>query len=168
MISAITIIDNFIFTVISMLRALPSYSNFTTTAKPHTVILRGERLDHRRDYLGMIIRNDLKDDGDILRHLRNCYAWSSSIIRKFHHCSVGVKLHLCHAYCFTTYCCQLWINFNKDSYLKGKVTYNNMHRRIWGYSRLDSSGGMFTKNAIDTFDVLLRKNIYGLKEKIIF
>ena len=35
MISAITIIDNFIFTVISMLRALPSCSHFMTTAKPH-------------------------------------------------------------------------------------------------------------------------------------
>ena len=47
MISAITIIDNFIFTVISMLRALPSCSHFMTTAKPHAVNLRGERLDHR-------------------------------------------------------------------------------------------------------------------------
>ena len=51
MISAITIIDNFIFTVISMLRALPSCSHFMTTAKPHVVNLRGERLDHRRDVI---------------------------------------------------------------------------------------------------------------------
>ena len=42
-------------------------------------------------YLGVIICNDLKDDGDILRHLRNCYARSNSIIRTFNHCSVGVK-----------------------------------------------------------------------------
>ena len=45
-------------------------------------------------YLGVIICNDLKDDGDILRHLRNFYARSNSIIRKIHHCSVGVKLLL--------------------------------------------------------------------------
>ena len=83
------------------------------------------------NYLGVIICNDLKDGGDILRHLRNLYA---SIIRKFHHCSVGVKLRLFHAYCCTTYCCQLWVNFNKGSYLKAKVAYNNMHRRILGYS----------------------------------
>ena len=89
-------------------------------------------------YLGVIICNDLKDDGDILRHLRNFYARSNSIIRKFHHCSVGVKLHLFHAYCCTTYCCQLWVNFNKGSYLNAKVAYNNMHRRILGYSRRDS------------------------------
>ena len=35
--------------------------------------------------------------GDILRHLRNFYARSNSIIRKFHHCSVVVKLRLFHA-----------------------------------------------------------------------
>ena len=49
-------------------------------------------------YLGVIICNDLKYDGDILRHLRIFYARSNSIIRKFHHCSVGVKLRLFHAY----------------------------------------------------------------------
>ena len=118
-------------------------------------------------YLGVIICNDLKDDGDILRHLRNCYARSNSIIRKFHHCSVGVKLHLFHAYCCTTYCCQLWVNFNKGSYLKAKVAYNNMRRRILGYSRRDSASGMFASNAIDTFDALLHKNIYGLKKRIL-
>ena len=30
-------------------------------------------------------------------------------------------------YCCTTYCCQVWVNFNKGSYLKAKVAYNNMH-----------------------------------------
>ena len=64
-------------------------------------------------YLGVIICNDLKDDGDILRHRRNFYARSNSIIRNFQHCSVGVKLRLFHAYCCTTYCCQLRVNFNK-------------------------------------------------------
>ena len=34
-------------------------------------------------YLGVITCNDLKDERDILRHLRNFYARSNSIIRKF-------------------------------------------------------------------------------------
>ena len=110
-------------------------------------------------YLDVIICNDLKDGGDILRHLRNFYARSNSIIRQFHHCSMGVKLRLFHAYCCTTYCCQLWVNF--ISYLKANVAYNNMHRRILGYNRRDSASSMFANNAIDTFDALLRKNIYG-------
>ena len=32
-------------------------------------------------YLGVIVCNDLKEDEDILRHLRNFYARSNSIIR---------------------------------------------------------------------------------------
>ena len=48
---------------------------------------------------------------------------------------------------------------NKGSYLKAKVAYNNMHKRILGYSRRDSASGMFASNVIDTFDALLRKNI---------
>ncbi|KAK2158914.1 hypothetical protein NP493_1758g00006 [Ridgeia piscesae] len=116
-------------------------------------------------YLGVIICNDLKDDGYILRHLRNFYARSDSIIRKLHHCSVGVKLRLFHAYCGTTYCCQLWVNFNKGSYLKAKVAYNNMHSRILGYSRRDSASSMFANNA-NTLDSLSSKNIYGLKRHV--
>ena len=41
-----------------------------------------------------------------------------------------------------------------------------MHRRILGYNRRDSASSMFANNAIDTFDALLRKNIYGLKKRI--
>ena len=49
-------------------------------------------------YLGVIVCNDLKDDEDILRHVRsNVYA--NSISRIFHPCSIGDKLNLFHAYC---------------------------------------------------------------------
>ena len=44
-------------------------------------------------YLGVIVY--LKDNEDILRHLHNFYARSISIIRTIHHCSIGVKLHIC-------------------------------------------------------------------------
>ena len=67
---------------------------------------------------------------------------------------MGVKLRMFHAYCCTTYCCQLWVNVNKGSYLKAKVAYNNMHRRILGYNRRDSASSMFANNAIDTFDLI--------------
>ena len=42
-------------------------------------------------YLGVVICNDLKDDEDMLRHLRSFYARCKSIIRKFHNCSIGAK-----------------------------------------------------------------------------
>jgi len=38
-----------------------------------------------------------------------------------------------------------------------------MHRPILGYRRWDGANSMFVNNAIDTFDVPMRKNIYGVK-----
>ena len=49
-------------------------------------------------YLGVIVCNDMKDYDDILRHLRNFSARSNSIIRKFLHCSICVKLHMFYVY----------------------------------------------------------------------
>ena len=77
--------------------------------------------------------------------------------------SISVKLHLFHACCCTIYCYPLWINFNKGTYFKAKVAYYNMHKRILGYQRWDSVSSRFVSNAIDTFYVLMHKNIYDFK-----
>ena len=77
------------------------------------------------------IINGLKDDEHIWRHLRNFYA--IIIIRTFHHCSIGVKVQQFHAYRRTIYCSQLWVNFNKDTYLEANVANSNMHSRIFDY-----------------------------------
>jgi len=53
------------------------------------------------------------------------------------------------------------VNFNKCTYLKGKVAYNTMHIQILGYHQLDSASSMFVNTAMNTFDVLMHTNIYG-------
>ena len=87
----------------------------------------------------------------MLRRLRSCYARSNSIIWKFHNCSIGVKLHVFHAYC-TIYCSQL-----KSTCLKLKVAYSNTHRQILGYNSWDSAICMFANNSINNFDALLKR-----------
>ena len=89
--------------------------------------------NEKTTYLGVLICNDLKDYKDILSHLHSFYCRSNSIIRKFRNCSIGIKLHLFNVYCCTIYCSQLWVNFENGTYLKRKVVYNNMHRRMLGY-----------------------------------
>ena len=102
-------------------------------------------------YLWVVFCNDLEEDEHMLRHLLSFYARPNSIIRKCHNCSIGVKLHLFYAYCCTIYCSQLWILFNKSTYLKLKVAYNNMHsgrdkskerqeQRSWKWGRQDGRG----------------------------
>ena len=132
------------------------------------VYINHNKLDYvvKVKYLGVVICDDMKDDEDMLRHLRSFYARSNSILRKFHNCSVDVKLYLFHAYCCTIYCSLLWVNFKKSTYAKLKVAYNNMHRRILGYNRWDSASNMFVSNAIDNFDASLRKNIYRFRQRV--
>ena len=70
------------------------------------VYINNNKLDDvgKVKYLGVIICDDMKDDEDMLIHLRSFYARSNSILRKFHNCSVNVlKLYLFHAYCCTIY-----------------------------------------------------------------
>ena len=132
------------------------------------VYINHNKLDYvvKVKYLGVVIYDDMKDDEDMLRHLRSFYARSNSILRKFHNCSVDVKLYLFHAYCCTIYCSQLWVNFKKSTYAKLKVAYNNMHRRILCYNRWDSASNMFVSNAIDNFDASLRQNIYRFRQRV--
>ena len=95
------------------------------------------------NYLGLAICNDLKDGEDMLRHLRSFYARST--------CFMHIVVQLV--------CSQHWVSFNKGTYLKLKVAYNNMHRQILGY--------IFVSNGIDTFDALMRKNVYGFRKRIL-
>ena len=43
-------------------------------------------------YLGVVLSQAMKDDADMSRHLRSFYARSNVIFRKFHHCSVPIKV----------------------------------------------------------------------------
>ena len=54
------------------------------------VYINNNKLDYVGNvkYLGVIICYDMKDDEDMLRHLRSFYARSNSTLRKFHNCSV--------------------------------------------------------------------------------
>ena len=80
-----------------------------------------------------------------------------SILRKF----LDVKLLLFQAYCVPSYCSHLWITYNKATYSKLPVAYNNVYRRILGYTRRDSASNMFVTNRLNNFDVLVRRNVYN-------
>ena len=54
-------------------------------------------------YLGHHLTNDLHDDLDIRRNCRAINVRSNILFRKFHMCSVSVKLKLFNSYCASTY-----------------------------------------------------------------
>jgi len=117
-------------------------------------------------YLGVILNHKCSDDDDMLRHLRGLYARSNILLRKFHHCTIDIKLALFRAYCLPTYCSHLWVQYNKCTYSKLRVAFNNVYRRILGFNRSDSASHMYVLNRIDNFDTVLRKNVYGFMHRV--
>ena len=59
-------------------------------------------------YLGHSICSDLTDDTDILRQRRCLSIQGNLLLRKFHMCSIGVRLVLFRRFCSTMYTSQLW------------------------------------------------------------
>ena len=75
-----------------------------------------------------------KDDCGMLRKLRTLYAKSYKIISIFSHCTIDVKLLLIKSYCTSFYCGYMWTDYTKTTYIKLRVAFNNVYRRILGLS----------------------------------
>ena len=132
------------------------------------IVLDGSSLNYVDDikYLGVVLNNLCRDDSDMKRHLRSFYAKSYTIIRKFHNCSLDVKLTLFRAYCLPSYCCHLWFRYKNSTFNKVRVAFNNAYRQLLGYTRFDSASHMFVSNYIDNFETFIRKNVYGFIQRL--
>ena len=86
-------------------------------------------LDSRK-YIGVKFSRNHKDDDDMLRQMRTLYARSNRIIRIFHNCSTKVLTEQGRSFCGSFYCSCLWSQYNKSSFSKIRVAYNNLYRRI--------------------------------------
>ena len=86
-------------------------------------------------YLGHFISNDLSDDADIKRQIRQTYAQANLILRKFSMCSLEVKLKLFRSYCSCLYTAQLWWNYNKGIINNMYVAFHNSLKVFIGASK---------------------------------
>ena len=71
------------------------------------------------------------------------------------------------SYCLPAYCSHLWVNYNKSTYSKLRVAFNNVHRSILGCNRSDSASHMYVYNGLDNFDAVLCKNVYGFMQRVL-
>ena len=113
-------------------------------------------------YLGHIINNNLNDNKDIERQLRNFYG-KSNMLRTFDSCSYAVKLQLFMSYCGSMYTAFLWCDFTQRTYRQLEVAYNNV---FLGYDKYCSASSMFVENRTDGFDARIRKLVYGFRERL--
>ena len=132
------------------------------------IVLDGLSLNYVDDikYIGVILNHLCRDDSDLTRDLRNCYAKYCTIIRKFHNCSLYVKLTLIRAYCLHSHCCHLWFRYKYSTFNKVRVAFNNTFRQVLGYTRFDCASHMFVSNYIDNFETFIKQNVYGFIQRL--
>ena len=111
-------------------------------------------------YLGFAFSRNHKDDNDMLRQMSTLYVRSNRIIRIFHNCSRKVLIELGRSFCKFLYCSYLWSQYNKSSFSKIRVAYNNLYRKILHVSPCSSASKMFVDNNIPNFEALLRKEMF--------
>ena len=123
-----------------------NFKGYKTKARPSaTLYLNGfiMKTETSYKYLGHIIDNNLNDNKDIERQLRNFYGKSNMLLRTFSSCSYAVKLQLFKSYCGSMYTAFLWCDFRKRQYRQLEVAYNNVFRRLMGYDKYCRASGMF-------------------------
>ena len=107
-----------------------------------------------------------KDDDDTVRQMRTLYARSNRIVRIFHNCSTKVLIELGRSFCGSFYCSYLWSQYNKSSFSKIRVAYNNLYRKILHVSPRSSASKMFVDNNIPNFEALLRKELFSFTSRL--
>ena len=109
-------------------------------------------------YLGVSLSTDLGDKAEIESQLRNFYARSNYLIRKFYFCTHATKLLLFQSFCTSFYLSHLWYRYPEYIYRRFKVAYNNMFRKFLGLPRNCSASGMLVRNRVENFEALHRKS----------
>ena len=95
-------------------------------------------------YLGHFICSDLSDDTDILRQRRCLTIQGNILLRKFHMCSIGVRLALFRSFCSPMYTSQLWWNYKKCTMKRLLITYHNVFKMSISMSKYESTSVLCT------------------------
>ena len=131
--------------------------------------LSGDKLDFVNEflYLGHLVANDLSDDQDIKKLIRSLYATGNMLVRKFSFCNELVKISLFKTYCYNLYCSALWSKYKAGTWRKIKVCHNDVFRNLLGVPRFHSASSLFVNKNVYNLDMLIRKNIFSLKCRIV-
>ena len=117
-------------------------------------------------YLGHILCNSGKDDKDIMRQCQQLYARGNVLLRKFHMCSMSVKIQLFNTYCSPMYTAQLWWNHTVASFHRLNVAYNNVLRRLLRRPRFCSASGLFAECRIPNCKAVIRNLIFRFMTRL--
>ena len=120
-------------------------------------------------YLGHIICNDMSDDDDMMRQIRQLYAQGNVLSRRFHTCSPEVKNVLFRTFCTPLYTCQLWcpqFRYTARSLHKLYVAYNNAFRMMHHLPTYCSASEMFTVNRVPNCAAVIRNLTFTFMSRL--
>ena len=83
-----------------------------------------------------------------------------------HNCSTKVLIELGRSFCGSFYCSYLWSHYNKSSFSKIRVAYNNLYRKIVHVYPRGSASKMFVDNNILNFEILLQKEMFYFTSRL--
>jgi len=92
---------------------------------------------------------------------------SNNILHKFAYCTQKGKLHLLESYYLNLYCSELCCDYFMSSISKLRVPYKNVFRNLLDYVRRDCASSMFIINAIDTYEVRMRKSKFTFRQRLL-
>ena len=90
-------------------------------------------------YLGHYISNDMMDDNDIRRQCRQLYLQANLLLRRFHMCSIDVKITLFKSFCSPMYTAHLWWNYKNATIRKLYISYHNILKLFLNLSKFEST-----------------------------
>ena len=118
-------------------------SSNRASGKPASNIMMGEKCIVEVEslkYLGYIITNDLKNDGDVDRSLKKFYIEYNQILRKFHFVEYPMKLILFKQYCMQIYGAEQWFSSKSKNLLKQfAVGFHKAVKKLLGLSYHESN-----------------------------
>jgi hypothetical protein len=88
-------------------------------------------------YLGHIIENSMSDDSDINRELKCLFVRANLLCRRFHTCTLQIKLKLFRAFCICFYDTAFY-NYTAGVLSKFIACYNKCAKFLFGYHKYSS------------------------------
>lgn len=145
----------------------PTRSRFVVAEAFPQFILDGKPLEFVNEfkYLGHVLNNDLNDDDDIKREIRNLFMRSNILIRRHGKCSIVVKRAIFQAFCMCLYDAALWQRFSSKVFNKLKSCYVKCIKIFFGYGRRDSATQMLNELNLPSFDVLFSTSVGSFQRR---
>lgn len=133
-----------------------------------TILLGGNAICRVKEfrYLGHLVTENLRDEGDIERERRALTVRANMLVRRFARCSAEVKISLFKSFCQTFYTSSLWFTYTQKSVNTLRVQYNNAFRMLLGLPRFCSASGMFAEARTDGFAACMRKKAASLLSRV--